>query len=111
MTIRLEGSEAIRVAEVCGLPLHMYAVSEELTPSEARQVDPRWIYLDVDLTALVQQVAAAPTEEIAVARAEALVAVLADTPANVLVDALASTPLDAVDEVLDAWIAGDDLAR
>jgi hypothetical protein len=50
MTIRLGGEEAIDVAEACGLPLHMYAspADLDLTVVEARQIDPRWIYLDVD---------------------------------------------------------------
>jgi hypothetical protein len=104
MTIRLKGHDAIVVAEAFGLPLCKHA-------DEGAREDPRLIYIDVDYAALAQQVAAAPTEDIAVARAEALIDALAYAPADVLVDALASTPLDAVGEALDAWIAGDDLTR
>jgi hypothetical protein len=49
MTIRLGGEQAICAAEALGLRLHMYAdPTGDLTPSEARQIDPRWIYLDID---------------------------------------------------------------
>jgi hypothetical protein len=50
MTIRLGGEEAIRAAEALGLRLSMYAspTDLDLTIDEARRIDPRWIYLDID---------------------------------------------------------------
>jgi hypothetical protein len=56
MTIRLEGHDAIDVAEVLGLTLCKYAdpiigARTGLTPARAYEVareDPRLIYLDID---------------------------------------------------------------